>query len=183
VAIQAQKSYKFGNARPDFYKKRETYSGSVLWVTSHAFDFVAWTTGLDYRSVTGLGGNLAKPDYGEMEDHVALLCEMSNGASCVIHGDYLRPAQAPTHGDDRLRVVGSDGVLEVRDGLCIAITNEEELRILEMSAPKATDTARGLLAAVRGEADARITTGECLRIAEVLLRAREATDEKKVLEA
>lgn len=181
VLIQAQKSYRFGDARPDFYKKRETYSGSVLWVTSHAFDFVAWTTGLDYRSVTGLGGNLAKPDYGEMEDHVALLCEMSNGASCVIHGDYLRPAKAPTHGDDRLRVAGSQGVIEVREGMCILITNEAEQQILEMTPPNATDTARGLLAAAKGESDARITTEECLRLAEVLLKARDATDRKAIV--
>lgn len=40
---------------------------------------------------------------------------LQGGVTAQVSADYLRPANSPTHGDDRVRVVGTAGVLEVRD--------------------------------------------------------------------
>ena len=45
VLATGQKSYKFGN-RPEFFRNRDTYGGSILWVGIHAVDFVRWVSGL-----------------------------------------------------------------------------------------------------------------------------------------
>ena len=47
VLASAQKSYRFGAARPDFYRRREHFAGLVMWVASHGLDFMSWASGLD----------------------------------------------------------------------------------------------------------------------------------------
>ena len=37
---------------------------------------------------------------------------MRNGGVASVTLDYLRPAAAPTHGDERLRIAGTRGVIE-----------------------------------------------------------------------
>lgn len=177
--ITAQKSYRFGS-RPEFYKRRATYGGTILWVAVHAIDFASWCTGLDYASVYGVQGNISRPEYGEMEDHVALAFEMKNGASCIVHADYLRPAKAPTHGDDRLRVMGTQGYIEVKDDECTICTHETEEEIIVPEAVDVHDAGRALLASALGKSDA-MTWENTRRITEVCLKARDAADEKRVV--
>jgi len=40
--------------------------------------------------------------------------------------DFYRPAGASTHGDDRIRCVGTKGILEVRDGKIIVLDRDGE---------------------------------------------------------
>ena len=61
------------------------------------------------HSAVGNGG------YGDLEATAQLMLALRGGVSAQVSADYLRPAHAPTHGDDRVRVVGTAGVLEVRD--------------------------------------------------------------------
>ncbi|MFA6930879.1 MAG: Gfo/Idh/MocA family oxidoreductase, partial [Lentisphaeria bacterium] len=42
--IRSQKSYKLGK-RPDFYRKRTTYGGTIPWVGSHAIDWILFFSG------------------------------------------------------------------------------------------------------------------------------------------
>jgi hypothetical protein len=44
-----------------------------------------------------------------------LLFRLANGGTATCHLDFLRPESAHTHGDDRLRIAGSEGVLEAED--------------------------------------------------------------------
>ena len=53
--------------------------------------------------------------YGDLEATSQLMMTMQGGVCAQVSADYLRPANAPTHGDDRVRVVGTESVLEVRD--------------------------------------------------------------------
>lgn len=128
VLATAQKSYRFGERRPDFYKRREDYGSTLLWVASHGLDAIHFTTGQAFTNVCGHHGNLARPEYEQMEDHVAAVYTMSDGGTAVVHGDLLRPAAAKTHGDDRLRVVGSRGLIEIRDHRCLLTTHDQPER-------------------------------------------------------
>src|SRR5262249_17983521 len=51
ILATAQKSYKFGTSRPWFYKKRETYGGTIPWIGIHAVDYIMYTTGLGITAV------------------------------------------------------------------------------------------------------------------------------------
>src|SRR5690606_21796377 len=117
VLATGQKSYRFGH-RPSWFGRRDQFGGLMLWVASHAIDFLSFCSGATYKRVIGVQGNLSKPDYPEMEDHCVAMFELDGGAHAVVHADYLRPDGAPTHGDDRLRLVGTDGVIEIRRGRC-----------------------------------------------------------------
>lgn len=115
IVMTAQKSYKFGKARPDFYKKKEMYGGTIPWIGIHAIDYVHYTTGLDFVGVAAFQGNKNHPDYPGCEDYAGVIFRMNNNGTTLINIDYLRPETAPTHGDDRLRVIGSQGVVEIKD--------------------------------------------------------------------
>jgi predicted dehydrogenase len=177
VLASAQKSYRFGGARPEWYKDRALYTGTLMWVLSHGIDVIRFATGLEYTRVVGHGGNLAKPEYGSMEDHVAVLFELSNRGTALAHADFLRPAKASTHGDDRLRVIGSNGVVEVRDGRCKLITAEQEETDITDRFAKSKPVHQALYDAVLGRDRSLYSTAESLASARVLLAARKAADD------
>ncbi len=170
-----QKSYKFGT-RPEWYKDRLTFGGTIPWVAIHAIDYVRFVTGLEYTSVTALQANKAHPDYPGLEDCGAILLGLSNGGQASITFDYLRPAQAGSHGDDRLRIAGSEGVVEVRlaDGLCQAVTHAAPATPLpcDETADFWLDFAKEL----RGGPQHLIGPDEPFRVTEVALKARQAAD-------
>ncbi|MGA2229315.1 MAG: Gfo/Idh/MocA family oxidoreductase [Tepidisphaeraceae bacterium] len=174
ILVSAQKSYRFGT-RPSWYANRASYGGTLLWIASHAVDAAQWITGLNIKKVIGRQGNLSRPDYGTMEDHLALLIELENGATGVIHADFLRPAAAATHGDDRIRIAGSKGVLEVREGRCKLIAESQgEIDITGRAIVRPIHLE--LLAALQGEKSEWFSTAISLATAEVLLHARDACD-------
>ena len=177
VLASAQKSYRFGASRPNWYRERELYGGTLLWIASHAIDAIRFCTNQPFARVVGTGGNVSRPDYDSMEDHVCAMFELENGGTALVHADFLRPQSAPTHGDDRLRIAGSLGVVEVRDGRCILISGEDGERDI-------TDCVEGrpvheeLLAALRAESKEFYSTKESLEVAAILLGARDAADER-----
>lgn len=178
VLATAQKSYRWGT-RPEFYKNRDDYGGTLLWIASHGIDAVAYVTGQAMTRVAGHHANVAKPDYRTMEDHVAVVYELANGGSALVHADFLRPAAAPSHGDDRLRLVGSTGQLEVCDHRCMLITSEDGPRdITDLGAD--ADLGRDLIAAMEGEST-HFSTKHSLAMARLLLLSRDACDENEWL--
>lgn len=177
VLATAQKSYRFG-VRPAWYGRRQSYGGTLLWVASHAIDVIGFCTGAGFGRVVGTQGNLSHPELGEMEDHCAVLFELTGGATAIVHADYLRPTAAATHGDDRLRLAGTKGILEVRDERCLLTTAEEaEQDITASAAP--LQMHQELLAALRGESDDLFSTEKSLQTAALLLRARDAADSRE----
>lgn len=171
VLATAQKSYRFGNARPAWYGDPAWYPGTLMWIASHGVDAIHFCGGVALGAAQSVGGNLSQPTYAPMEDHVVALFELANGGHAVVHADYLRPAGAPTHGDDRLRIAGTRGVVEVQGGRCTLINGDGETDITQNIEVRPVE--RELLAAIRGE-ESVYSTAESLTIAEVLLRAANA---------
>lgn len=175
----AQKSYRFGT-RPAWYGQRVTYGGTLMWIGSHAIDVIPYVTGRQYRRVSGVQGNLSHPELPEFEDHVVATFAMDDGSSAVIHADFLRPAAAATHGDDRLRIVGSAGVIEVRDGRCrLTTSTEAERDITDQRGTPPRPLHAELLAALRGESQL-FGARPSLEIAKILLHVRSAVDESVI---
>ena len=177
VLATAQKSYRFGS-RPSWYGSRADYGGTMLWVASHGIDAIRFCGGQRFHRAIGVQGNLSRPAYGDMEDHCVALFELENGGSAVVHADYLRPAGAATHGDDRLRIAGSRGVVEVRDDRCRLLAGDEpEQDITETATVRPVH--QELLAALRGECGEFYSTELSLEMAVILLRVREAADQRQ----
>ncbi|MFH1738251.1 MAG: Gfo/Idh/MocA family oxidoreductase [bacterium] len=182
ILASAQKSYRWGSSRPDFYRSRETYGGSFLWVGIHAVDYVRFTTGLEYTHVMGTQGNKAHPDYPGCEDHGAMVFRFANGGTADIHLDYLRPLKAPSHGDDRLRIAGSEGIIEIKDlGKRVElIAGDQGPRDLDL--PEERNLFVDFVAELRGEGKHIIGPEEAVHLTRICIKAREAADTGQVVE-
>lgn len=175
VLIHAQKSYHFGT-RPEWYGQREYYPGTVMFIGSHVLDLAWWVTGLKYTSVQGMAGNIARREYGRFEDHAALLLKLENKGTAVMHMDFLRPRGAGSHGDDRLRVAGSKGIVEVRDGRCTLMAGENPPVVVAEGPYDRSTGAVELLNTIRGTGRGIYSNADTLYMAGVLIKAREASD-------
>ncbi len=173
--ITAQKSYRLGT-RPEFYKRRETYGGTIPWVGSHAIDWIYWFSGAGFKLVYAVHTAEDNFDHGDLE--IAALCQftMNNGvlASCNI--DFLRPGKAPTHGDDRIRLAGTKGIVEVIDGKANLINQDGVSQLECKENPRLfTDFVRH----VQGKSKALIDARQTFDLTEACLLARESADTGK----
>ncbi len=162
--INAQKSYKFGT-RPAWYGDRELYGGTIPWVGIHAIDWIYAFTGKRFLSVN------ASSTGGSPE--MAALCrfELEDGIIASASMDYYRPENAPTHGDDRIRCVGTKGAIEVRDDEIILIDENGYTTLTPTKAPELLEEFLN-----GGET---ISPDEIFYITRVALLAREAADTHK----
>lgn len=113
LMINGQKSYKLGR-RAEFYSHRDSYGGTIPWVAIHSIDQVLWLSGKKCRDIFARHSSNCNGGNGDLEMTALISMELEDGIVAGINADYLRPGNAPTHGDDRIRVAGTDGVVEVR---------------------------------------------------------------------
>ena len=126
--ITAQKSYKYGT-RPAWYGDRSLYGGTIPWVGIHAIDWIYHFTGKRFLSVNAQSvGN---------DPELAAICQfkMEDGILAAMNIDYYRPHGATTHGDDRIRCVGTKGILEIREDRIHLITDDTDTTLLPSDAP------------------------------------------------
>ena len=124
--IHAQKSYKFGK-RPDFMTRRDQYCGSLSWVGIHGIDWIFWYGGSRISWVNAVQSASDAPNGVCPETVGSAQFLLENGIIGSLSMDYLNPRGAAKHGDDRVRVTGSEGVLEIRDD-CLFLTNAEGIQ-------------------------------------------------------
>ena len=67
--------------------------------------------------------------YGDLETAAAAVFEMENGCIAAVTADYFRPASAKTHDDDRMRIVGTKGILEYMCGKVTLIDENGEQKL------------------------------------------------------
>ncbi len=176
ILLTSQKSYRFGKSRPWFYKDMETYGGTIPWAGIHSIDYMRWTTGRKFVQVSAWHGNRDHGDYPGFQDHAGVLFKLDNGGTAMTNLDYLRPDSAPTHGDDRLRIAGSEGVIEVlgAENRVHLITAADGSRELELGEP--VDFFADLLAELAGQGEHLISQEDAFRLTEICLKARDAAE-------
>ncbi len=167
-----QKSYRLGT-RPQWQCEKATFSGIIPFIGIHALDTIRWCTGREFTTVFAVCANVGHPDIGDMEDQGQVLCSLDNGGSASARLDYCRPAAAPTHGDDRIRVAGTQGVIEsLQCGTQVTlITADEGPRELALP-PVGENQFVNFVRAIRGECACDVPAEDCFRITEVVLKAR-----------
>jgi predicted dehydrogenase len=178
LLLMAQKSYKLG-ARHLMYTRRTTYGGTIPWVAIHAIDWIHWFTGGGISEVAASHTTRGNGGHGEMESSAVCFYRLSNSGVASVSCDFFRPKACPTHGDDRIRVAGEMGIVEVRDGEALLVASQEQPRFLEKEdqVPIFQDFVRHV---ETGEA-MRISPEEAFAVSELALRSREAADSKKMV--
>ena len=177
--IQAQKSYKLGRRPPD-YHHRATYGGTIPWVGSHAVDWIHWLSGEKFQTVYAAHSVRENRGHGDLE--MTALCQftLTNQVFAVASLDYLRPESASTHGDDRIRLAGTKGVLEVRDGRAYLI-NDETKGLQELPLPPGREIFADFLAQVEGKGNCLVSAQDSFYVTEACLRARESADTGEII--
>ncbi|RUL83787.1 Gfo/Idh/MocA family protein [Tautonia sociabilis] len=172
----SQKSYKWGASRPDWYRSRETFPGLAPWAGIHAFDWLYWILGDVFTEVSGREGASAHPDFPACASQAGFVFTMSNGGVSSVTLDYLRPEGAGSHGDERLRVAGTRGVVELSlaEGRLTLTTATDGPRPVPVR-PQ-LDLFTRLLRSLRGEGPPPIEPIEAGRITEIALKAQQAAE-------
>jgi predicted dehydrogenase len=173
LVLTAQKSYKLGVRHP-MYTRRATYGGTIPWVAIHAIDWLWWFTGGGLVEVTGAHTTKGNRDHAELESSGACFYRLANGGSASVNFDFFRPAAAPGHGDDRLRVAGERGVVEVMNGEAVLATHDGAPRKLEREEPRAMFLE--FVRHIETGSPMRVSAEEAFAVSEVALKSREAAD-------
>jgi predicted dehydrogenase len=175
--VHAQKSYRLGR-RPEFFKKRATFGGLIPWVGSHAFDLIACMSGQRFVSVWAAHSARGNRGHEELEVSAGCLFRMTAEVVGAATIDYLRPDAAPSHEDDRVRVVGTDGVIEVRDRRATLMGCEG---VRELPPDSSTTLFGDFLDEIEGRGRCLVSTEEAFANTEAALLARESADTGQVV--
>jgi predicted dehydrogenase len=177
--LDARKSYKLGD-RPAYYRDRATYGGTIPWVGSHAIDWVLWLGGHKVKSVYASHSAAHNDGCGTMER--AALCHfgLCDGRAASVSIDVFRPDNAPTHGDDWARVVGTKGVMEVRPSSVTLVNGDNDgTRPVRVACDRRP--LRDFVDHARGRGEALIDRQATLDVTAACLLARQSADEGRVL--
>jgi predicted dehydrogenase len=178
--VNARKSYRLGT-RDAYYHDRATYGGTIPWVGSHAIDWVMWLGGghafkrvYATHAVRENGGN------GTMERSALCHFTLCGERYASVSIDVFRPATAPTHGDDWLRVVGTTGVLEARPhGVTLINENNDGSKPVPVACDR--QFLRDFVDHVEGRRTAPIDARATLDLTRACLFARQSADEERAI--
>lgn len=176
--INTQKSYKLGR-RDEFYKKRETYGGTIPWVGIHAIDWIYWFTGKKFKSVYATHSRKYNKDHGDLE--ITALCHftLEDEIFASLSIDYLRPESAPSHDDDRIRIVGTEGIIEILFNKVYLINKEYQGQELPLG--EGGNIFLDFLRQIRGEGRCLISAEDSFYVTEIALKTRQSADEGRII--
>jgi len=183
AALAAQKSYQLGlrrGLRPEWMKSRRSYGGTIPFIGIHMVDLMRWIGGREFVETAAFQSTVGFPEIGEMENNAAVIYRMDNRGTASLRLDYLRPEAASSHGDDRLRIAGTRGVVEYRAGEVTLITAEAGLRVVQVR-PRHPPLFADFLLSLDGDRKHLIAVDDVFRVTELVLRSREAAESGRVV--
>lgn len=175
--ITAQKSYGLGQ-RPDFYKNRSTYGGTILWVGIHAIDWIYWFTNGEIEEVVANHTTTGNNNHGELESSALCFYRLKNGGQASVNIDYLRPQGRRQHADDRIRIAGTKGLLEVRDNKAIIITDKDTYELPLMTKKLIFNE---FINYIYKGSEFMLTEEVVFNVTELAILTRMAADQRKVI--
>lgn len=178
--MNSQKSYKLGT-RPAFFQDRSSYGGTIPWVSIHAIDWMLWIAGQNCQQISSFQSRLDNRGNGTMEMTALCMMQLEDGILAHVNTDYYRPDGAPTHGDDRLRIVGTEGILEVRDSqVYLTDADHDGQTPLPLQSPPRL-LFEDFVHTMQGGTGSLITPQDSLYSTFVALKAQEAADLGRIL--
>ncbi|MGD0775219.1 MAG: Gfo/Idh/MocA family oxidoreductase [Candidatus Solibacter sp.] len=173
LQIDAQKSYQLG-ARPAWQKHAATYGSTILWIAIHSIDLMLYVSGRRFTEAASLQSHVGFPEAGDMQNVTASLFRLDNGGSATLHMDYLRPATAPGHGDDRLRVSGTRGIVEYQESTGVTLVTAKSVPEVVRDLPPQQSVFLDFLRGVYQGAAPALSWPEIVRASEATLAAHTA---------
>lgn len=180
IAMDAQKSYKLGD-RPDWMKSRKRFGGTIPYIGVHMMDLMQFISGRTFIEVAAFQSTVGVPDLGEMENVATLSFKLDNRGVASLRMDYQRPETAPTHGDDRLRIAGTKGIVEFQEaqGLTLVTKDQPPQKITDL--PKTKPLSVDFIESLHGGPGHQLSRAEIFRVSEQILKSRAAAEEHKIV--
>lgn len=179
IQLSGQKSYQLGE-RPDWMKRRETFGGTIPYIGCHVVDLLRFISGRDMVETSAFHDRVGFERIGEMENTAVIAYRLDNGGTADVRLDYLRPEAAGSHGDDRIRVAGSAGVVERQGGrVTLATDDEPPHEVTERPRPPALFA--NFLDHVFNGAEALLSLEDVFQVTRIVLQSREAADRRTVV--
>ncbi len=179
--VNCQKSYRFG-VRPDFYKERKYYGGTIPWVTIHSIDMIRMVTGKEMLSVYSRQSRAHNHGYGDMEVITSSDFLLEDDILATVCTDYYRPENSHSHDDDRIRVVGTDGILEVIRGAGdheVRLINKDFNGIVEQQ--ETPFIFEDFVRTIQGKGANLMSINDSFRNAYVAICAQKSADKNKII--
>lgn len=177
--IDAQKSYQL-DVRPEWQKHTRTYGSTILWIGIHMIDLMSFTSGRTFSQAVSFQGHLAFPELGDMQNVTATIFRLDNGGTATLRMDYLRPVSIGGHGDDRLRLAGTRGIVEYQEEAGVTVIGPGGKRVLTTLPGQGSVFADFLLSTYLGAKPA-LTWQAIMRANEWTIAAQEAAEGGKVV--
>jgi predicted dehydrogenase len=181
--VNCQKSYRLGK-RLSFYKDKKYYGGTFGWVTIHSIDMIRMVTGKECLSVYSQQSNAYNFGYGDMDIITTSCFKLEDEILATVSTDYYRPENTHSHDDDRLRVVGTEGIVEVirRDGDHeVRLINKDHDGKIPVQQEKPPFIFEDFVWTVQGKGTGLLDVDESFRNAYVAVCAQRSADEKNVI--
>jgi predicted dehydrogenase len=178
LQMEAQKSYQLGE-RPAWQKHAATYGSTILWIAIHGIDLMLFVSGRTFTEAMSLQSHLGFPEAGEMENVTASLFRLDNGGCATLHMDYLRPLTATGHGDDRLRVSGSRGIVEYQESKGVTLMTDKSAPQVLRDLPAQQSVFVDFLRSVYQGARPALSWQEIVRANEATLSAHLAAQQRR----
>jgi predicted dehydrogenase len=177
--IDAQKSYQL-DTRPEWQKHARTYGSTILWIGIHMIDLMGFTSGRSFSQAASFQGHVAFPELGDMQNATATIFRLDNGGTATLRMDYFRPASVKGHGDDRLRLAGTRGIVEYQEETGVTVIGPSGKRTLT-TLPRAGSVFADFLQSTYLDAKPALTWHDILAANQATMAAHEAAESGRVV--
>ncbi|HET7560332.1 MAG TPA: Gfo/Idh/MocA family oxidoreductase [Limnochordia bacterium] len=176
IQAASQISYRWGVRRPDYMKSRAEFPGVVPFIGIHIVDWLLWIWGDVFVDATGWESYQSHPDYLGCASQASFALRSTNGGIASATLDFARPLAAPSHGDERVRIVGTQGVGECRilDPAATLLTDPDGP--IDLPEPDAPHWYSTFIDAATGAGACFIGLEQAFRVSEIALLVQQAID-------
>ena len=113
-----------GGGRPEWFWNPDQYGGILCDIGSHQIDqFLYYTGSTEVEVVASQIANVAHPDRPRFQDFGDMMLRGNRGMGYV-RLDWFTPAGLGTWGDGRLFVLGTEGYIELRKYIDVAVRKQ-----------------------------------------------------------
>ena len=107
--------------RPEWFFDKKRFGGIITDIGSHQFDqFLFFTGSTKAEVVASQIGNVNHPQFPKFEDFGDVMLR-GNGGTGYIRVDWFTPNGLKSWGDGRLTILGTEGFIEIRKNIDIAL--------------------------------------------------------------
>lgn len=166
--------------RPEWFFDRAKFGGIITDIASHQFDqFLFFTGSTKGEIVSSQVGNVNHPEFPLFEDFGDAMVR-GNGGTGYIRVDWFTPDGLKTWGDGRLTILGTEGFIEIRKNIDIAIkdtgnnlylVNNKETKYLDCSKDPLPFGGQ-LVSDIVNRTETAMTQDHCFLATELSLKAQ-----------